>query len=257
MNIFNVRFLHDLKDFCYFLRHPTLISYLPPNKISFNSSKFRDCVLIYFKRLFNWVLFLWIVNFCILGPITAIVSYSNGITHKINIFDISWYTVVLWAPIIEEMLFRYVFFQPIRAFLLYPILIPALLIGPKVWSIVIFLTIISIFLILFHKKKFNQLIDFSFEIPNKYFPLIFHFITFLFACMHLFNFSLNKVSFWLLPMLILPQWVTGLVLGWIRTRYGISSSILLHALFNLGPLILTWIFIKNVGISPSLIIQNN
>jgi membrane protease YdiL (CAAX protease family) len=47
--------------------------------------------------------------------------------------------------------------------------------------------------------------------------------------------SMNLV---LLPLLVLPQWVTGLVLGWMRVRRGIGASIMLHAMFNGGPLLL-------------------
>ncbi|MCH4586399.1 CPBP family glutamic-type intramembrane protease, partial [Achromobacter xylosoxidans] len=41
-------------------------------------------------------------------------------------------------------------------------------------------------------------------------------------------------------LLVLPQWVTGLVLGWIRIRRGIGAAIALHAMFNAGPILLIW-----------------
>jgi membrane protease YdiL (CAAX protease family) len=40
---------------------------------------------------------------------------------------------------------------------------------------------------------------------------------------------------------VLPQWVTGLVLGWMRVRFGIGSSMALHGLFNAGPMTLMWL----------------
>lgn len=45
---------------------------------------------------------------------------------------------------------------------------------------------------------------------------------------------------------MLPQWLTGLVLGWMRVRRGIAASIALHALFNAGPMVMIWLLLKLV-----------
>lgn len=39
-------------------------------------------------------------------------------------------------------------------------------------------------------------------------------------------------------MLVLPQCMTGLVLAWLRVRRGMGASIVLHAIFNGGPVLL-------------------
>ena len=39
---------------------------------------------------------------------------------------------------------------------------------------------------------------------------------------------------------MLPQWLTGLALGWMRVRRGIGAAIALHAVFNAGPIVLIW-----------------
>jgi hypothetical protein len=54
----------------------------------------------------------------------------------------------------------------------------------------------------------------------------------------LYNFQLNSMSWYLLPMLVLPQCLTGLVLAWLRVRRGMGASIVLHAIFNGGPVLL-------------------
>lgn len=64
--------------------------------------------------------------------------------------------------------------------------------------------------------------------------------------MHLSNFSFNRMPWWMLPLLVLPQWLTGLVLGWMRVRRGIAASIALHALFNAGPMVMIWLLLKLV-----------
>ena len=40
--------------------------------------------------------------------------------------------------------------------------------------------------------------------------------------------------------LVLPQWATGLVLGWMRVRRGIGAAIAC-ALFNGGPVLMIWL----------------
>ena len=42
-------------------------------------------------------------------------------------------------------------------------------------------------------------------------------------------------------VLVLPQWVTGQVLAWMRVERGIGAAMLLHALFNAGPLAVVWV----------------
>ncbi|MCY1464048.1 hypothetical protein D9M71_820230 [compost metagenome] len=43
---------------------------------------------------------------------------------------------------------------------------------------------------------------------------------------------------------MLPQWLTGLVLGWIRVRRGIGAAILLHSVFNAGPILMIWLVMR-------------
>ncbi|MGB7525052.1 MAG: CPBP family glutamic-type intramembrane protease, partial [Castellaniella sp.] len=76
------------------------------------------------------------------------------------------------------------------------------------------------------------------RLMRRAYPLLFHVAALAFAAVHLFNFRLNAMALVLLPLLVLPQWVTGLVLGWMRVRRGLGASIALHAIFNGGPLLL-------------------
>ena len=76
------------------------------------------------------------------------------------------------------------------------------------------------------------------------YPWLFHTAALAFAAVHLFNFRLNAMDVLLLPLLVLPQWVTGLVLGWMRVRRGIGASMALHAMFNGGPLLLLGLILQ-------------
>src|SRR3546814_17476014 len=68
------------------------------------------------------------------------------------------------------------------------------------------------------------------------FPWIFHLASLLFAAVHLYNFNLHHTPLLLLPLLVLAQWLTGLVLGWLRVKRGIANSMLLNGIINGGTL---------------------
>ncbi|MCD0505268.1 type II CAAX prenyl endopeptidase Rce1 family protein, partial [Bordetella petrii] len=70
------------------------------------------------------------------------------------------------------------------------------------------------------------------------FGLVYHLASLAFAAVHLNNFALADTAYWMLPLLVLPQWATGLVLGWIRVRRGIGAAVALHGIFNAGPMLL-------------------
>src|SRR5690606_19311102 len=82
------------------------------------------------------------------------------------------------------------------------------------------------------------------QVYRRYFPWVFHLAALSFAAVHLYNFNLHQTPLWLLPLLVLPQWLTGLVLGWLRIKRGIGASMLLHGLFNSGPLLVVWLVLR-------------
>lgn len=65
---------------------------------------------------------------------------------------------------------------------------------------------------------------------QRIFPLLFWISTLAFACIHLLNFPADQIAM-ALP-LVLPQFATGMMLGYLRVNYGLWASILLHALHN-------------------------
>ena len=66
---------------------------------------------------------------------------------------------------------------------------------------------------------------------NQNFRTIFWLFTIGFAAMHFFNFS-GDVPIYFAPLLVLPQFVLGIVLGYIRVGWGFWYSVLFHALHN-------------------------
>ena len=69
---------------------------------------------------------------------------------------------------------------------------------------------------------------------QKYFKFFFYLSAVLFALIHLTNFSNTNVLFYILaPLIVLPQFIGGLTLGYIRLKLGFFWGVLLHGLYNL------------------------
>ena len=67
---------------------------------------------------------------------------------------------------------------------------------------------------------------------KKYFKLIFYAFAFIFGFIHLSNFEITTNVLILAPILVAPQIILGGYLGFIRVRFGLIWSILLHASYN-------------------------
>ena len=65
---------------------------------------------------------------------------------------------------------------------------------------------------------------------QRIFPLFFWLSTLAFSLVHIFNFEQDQMVA-ALP-LVLPQFVVGAVLGYVRVNYGLWASVLLHMLHN-------------------------
>ncbi|GMM92103.1 type II CAAX prenyl endopeptidase Rce1 family protein [Qipengyuania sp. MTN3-11] len=65
---------------------------------------------------------------------------------------------------------------------------------------------------------------------RRLFPVFFWLSTLAFACIHLLNFS--EGALWVLLPLVLPQFILGAILGYLRVYYGLWASIALHAMHN-------------------------
>jgi membrane protease YdiL (CAAX protease family) len=69
---------------------------------------------------------------------------------------------------------------------------------------------------------------------------------FLFGAVHLTNFEAYETNLWLAPILVLPQTVAGIFLGFTRVKLGLGWSMLLHACHN-GILMTPMLLIKFVA----------
>ncbi len=67
---------------------------------------------------------------------------------------------------------------------------------------------------------------------TKLYPLFFYFIVMYFGLMHIFNYTNFKDIWFLTLLLVSPQIIIGLFLGYIRTQYGLFWAILNHMIHN-------------------------
>ena len=189
------------------------------------------------KRLLAWAAMLWLVNIVLLGPLVLTVFELSGATHRIDVHNLPWFLALIWAPIVEELLFRFGLRRPMQALWLVPALILVFLNGMQWWAGS--LLGVSV-LILWWLGRWNVM-------PRvwawpwlraycRHFPWVMHASVLAFAALHLHNFQFEQMAWWLMMVLVLPQWVTGQVLAWMRVERGIGAAMLLHALFNAGPL---------------------
>jgi membrane protease YdiL (CAAX protease family) len=76
---------------------------------------------------------------------------------------------------------------------------------------------------------------------SPYFKYAFYMSVLLFGVVHIFNFQGDAQLYFFAPLLIAPQLIAGIFLGYIRVKLGLKWSILLHASYNtilIGPVLL-------------------
>lgn len=145
---------------------------------------------------------------------------------------------VVAAPFIEEFIFR--------GFLRYPLSIIGVfgfsaaattfylkandVISPTVILVSLF-AIVGITGWFFQSEKMHKKIEDNFI---KYFGVVFYASVVIFAYVHIFNFH-DVQEWYYTPILVLPQFILALYLGYIRVRNNIWASIYIHALNNAIP----------------------
>jgi len=241
----SMRFRSEVVDFWRFIRHPRPVSRLP-GRAAAGGLAADWWPGVSPGRLLAWAALLWAVNLFALGPVAVAAAGLGGVTHRLDPANIPWLTAVIWAPLVEEMLFRYGLRRPRQALWLIPAMLPVVLWGPKVWTGLL----LAAFVILACwgvRRRAEPLKGWDTTWRRYYlrhFGLVFHLVALTFAAVHLTNFVYGKTPYWLLPLLVLPQWLTGLVLGWMRVRRGIGAAMLLHSVFNAGPILMIWLIMR-------------
>lgn len=159
-------------------------------------------------------------------------------TKKWSIFKILLYGVFL-VPMLEELMFRLSMVYKKNNFLV------------SIFICSFFLTSVLFFnqnLLDFSKNLLERLMFssiitfFGYSLISKYnqkirffwrnkFPFIFYFFTMAFAFMHFSNIT-EILNPYIVPILILPQILSGILIGFFRVKYGFTYGLLFHCLNN-------------------------
>lgn len=233
----------EFRDFLGFVRRPRPGPRLPRVAMPAPAADWIGSLNL--PRILRWVTLLWVVNLLVLGPLAAGVAFFSGAGHRFDPANLPWVLALVWAPVVEELMFRYGMRRPGAILWLLPAFVTVVYQGSTLASGLVLAA--SMGLVLSGRLPG---VSWSFRLNRRYrqlFPWVFHALTVAFAILHLLNFQLGDAPWWLLPTLVLPQWVTGLVLGWLRVRSGIGASMLAHSIFNAGPLMLVWLLMSAGG----------
>lgn len=240
-------FKKDLKAFFAYVRRPSFGPRLAHNRRGDGWwSDFK--VHTPLKLLLKWALFLWAINIGVLAPLAVGVAESMGANHRIRL-DIPYLLLLaaVWAPIVEEFLFRFGLRRPKLALFYVPILIFVVHNGANKWSlgIVVLLSFSLVLFDLYRQTGSQHALPFKWRrIYRQWFPFVFHASVMSFAAVHLANYQFQQNLNWLLPVLILPQWLTGLVVAWMRMRDSFACAVVMHGIFNGGPVLLIWLLMQ-------------
>lgn len=215
---------------------------------------FKDWQLnLSWKRLFQWAAFMWAINLLVLAPIALMAAGGANATHRLQFSYLLIPLAVLWAPIVEEILFRFNIRRPLLAIWMVPVMIFVLLMQGTVIGTLCLIAVLAVIMILYPKlglDSYSGRWRLSFKVLRlyrKFFVVIMHVLVFGFAYMHIFNYEFTAIHLSTTLVMVLPQWFSGLALMWMRVRYGIGNAIYLHAIFNGGPVFLI-IALKLLGV---------
>ena len=245
-----LRFRDELGDFFRFLRRPGFGPrlYGPRGGSGWWADWFPPLSP---WRLLQWAAWLWFFNLVIWGPLAVVAAGAGGATHRLDLNNVPWLQALLWAPIVEELVFRYALRRPGTAWWLVPVAVAIMLTGPK-WPALLALAAVILLCWGPHLAPrapawMTRPLPWRFRVfYRRCIPVLFYLASLLFAAVHLYNFRLHHTPWWILPILVAPQFATGLVLGWVRMRRGIGASMLLHGIFNGGPLLVVWLIIRHM-----------
>jgi len=202
---------------------------------------------LYFKKTaIDWsdffkLYFILVIIIIVLSPVITLLKIWLDIKEEnLNLSDfIVFIGMVVIAPITEEIIFRLILrptYTNIILFSLFAFLGFAFSIYKhNVPMMISSFFIAGIFALILSGRK--KIVKTQFIIIRHY-KLFFYFSCILFGLVHVFNNGHVTVGILLAaPILVLPQFICGGFLGFVRIKYGLIYSILFHSLINLIPAI--------------------
>ena len=121
-----------------------------------------------------------------------------------------FFFAMIMAPLLEEVMFRLILRFRSNFLIL--------------WSIHIGVAL--------HLGQKRSLLKTARKVWDKFYGRVFYLMTMAFGLMHIMNFEPSLNIYLLAPILVAPQILIGINLGYLRVRFGLIWSILFHAFYN-------------------------
>lgn len=174
-----------------------------------------------------------------LGKLDLTSSDKSKVQDFINHYPkwIVFAVVIVFSPIIEELFFRLHLrlnekYMHINFIIIISGVLLLLLPAVEVNYIKISILTLGVILLLIYfikKAKFNQ---FILTIWNRNYFYVFYISVASFGLLHITNYNPKLITFLLLPILVLPQLILGLFIGYIRLRLGFFLGCIFHVFHN-------------------------
>jgi len=210
------------------------------------------------RLLLVWAVFLWGCNLLILGPVMLWAADASGAEHALGgLSDASRVPVLLAvfaAPVAEELVFRFGLRRPTQLFWMVPLILLMALASwfftRHVWpgvALGVALAVVTSACLMRRAARPGTYMGRRAwrwrRVYVRHFGWPFHAAGLAFALVHLVNYRFAD-ALWLAPLLVFPQWLGGLVMGWMRVTRSLGSAIAMHACYNAGPVLLIWAMLK-------------
>jgi len=184
-------------------------------------------------KKFFFLLFFYFVLMIPIGLILFFLLNILNINHKVA--DLSFQEKILYgiliSPIVEELLFRLILVFNKKNLVILILTTSSLMvyfvIKVDILKTLIFFLLIGSFIILYkYEDKCKSYFQSNFKV-------FFFLISGLFAFLHIINFhGISMSNLLYLPLFVIPQFILGLILGYIRIIYGLQYSIFFHIIVN-------------------------
>lgn len=256
--------VETIKDFLSFLKKPR---YTPEQEVYIPfGSIINVFVLVFFTSIF---IYAPIAQLLELDESTHMMQELIENTSKLNLFLLA----VVIAPILEEFLFRFhlrykllmfVFVLSCILALVYKLICSVLGIGLDLegldtlvnmseansyssvsWNryavyliLGLFTVFVSIMASYFSNLKFRSVVN---RYLKENFGFVFYLTAIVFGLAHISNWTESDLHILFTPLLVLPQLILALYLGYIRTKVNIWMSIAVHAMNNMIPITLIFL----------------
>lgn len=232
-----------------YIRRP----YFPAGQDRVGDAQLKHLVQLLFFSLAMIILIGGAVGAVITAVKGEVPANANETIGQASPAMLLFYGVIL-APLIEETVFRSWLGGRRACILGFPVLVSLFALGTAVLAdvspVVSFALAVGLsVLILGVARQFIALSPPAQKAARwRLFPVAFYGGALLFAMLHMSNYE-GGLSSPIMVLAILPQFLVGLILGYVRMRFGLVQAIVFHALYNL---ILIGIFLTSQSLVPTV-----